>query len=181
MLENGDTCWKSSQCYESISFRSHALAKSQSLLTVTTEMASALPVSLSLNPPKYLSSTTKVRAGGMSASASGCHRSDSGPFGRRKFVPGGTIGMFAGTGAADFSGDGGPANRAALNIPSGSAVDIAGNVCVSDTGNNRIRKISTDGTIRTFAGQTDATDPGGVRRNVVDDREGRRAVLDFRM
>ena len=64
----------------------------------------------------------------------------------------GTIEAFAGTTAADFSGDGGPAVRAALDWPTGLALDAAGNVYVTDQFNNRIRRVARDGTITTFAG-----------------------------
>lgn len=47
----------------------------------------------------------------------------------------------AGTGQYAFAGDGGPSTLAFLNNPRGLAVDSAGNVFVSDTGNNRIREI----------------------------------------
>lgn len=57
--------------------------------------------------------------------------------------------VFAGTGVKGFSGDGGPATAAQLNTPAGVAVDSAGNVYISDTGNNRLRLVATDGTIRT--------------------------------
>jgi hypothetical protein len=79
----------------------------------------------------------------------------------RKFFPGGTISTLAGNGTADFTGDGGPANQAALNQPQGIAVDVAGNVYVADTQNFRIRKITTDGNIATFAGQVDNRDVSG--------------------
>jgi large repetitive protein len=64
----------------------------------------------------------------------------------------GIITTFAGTGDAGFSGDGGQAKLAALNGPSGVAIDGAGNVYVADTGNNRIRKITPAGIITTLAG-----------------------------
>src|SRR5579864_355245 len=59
----------------------------------------------------------------------------------RMISPDGLIRTIAGTGAADFDGDGGPALPAALNAPTGLAVDANGNVWVADTGNNRIRKL----------------------------------------
>jgi len=48
----------------------------------------------------------------------------------------------AGTGTADFAGDGGPALDAALNTPAGLASDANGNIWIADAGNNRIRKLS---------------------------------------
>jgi uncharacterized repeat protein (TIGR01451 family) len=66
---------------------------------------------------------------------------------------GGELTLFAGTGGASFSGDGGPARDAGLNFPRGLAVDSAGNLYVSDTNNNRIRRIdAATGTITTVAG-----------------------------
>jgi uncharacterized protein (TIGR03437 family) len=59
----------------------------------------------------------------------------------RNVAPNGVISTFAGTGVGDFSGDGGPSTKAALNIPSGVAVDTVGNIYIADAGNNRIRKI----------------------------------------
>ena len=47
----------------------------------------------------------------------------------------------AGTGAAGFSGDGGPATSASLASPWGVAVDAAGNVLIADRYNNRIRRL----------------------------------------
>jgi sugar lactone lactonase YvrE len=70
----------------------------------------------------------------------------------RKVTPGGTITTFAGTGETGFTNDGEPATTAELNKPEDVAVDWRGNVYIADTGNQRIRRVSPDGTITTFAG-----------------------------
>ncbi|HET6252503.1 MAG TPA: T9SS type A sorting domain-containing protein [Puia sp.] len=61
-------------------------------------------------------------------------------------------GVFAGTGTAGSSGDGGPATSAQLNQPYGIFEDPDGNVYIGTRGDNKIRKVATDGTISTFAG-----------------------------
>jgi trimeric autotransporter adhesin len=71
---------------------------------------------------------------------------------RIRKVSGGTITTIAGTGSAGFSGDGGPALSATLNAPTSVAVDGAGNIFFSDTGNLRVRKIDGSGSISTVAG-----------------------------
>lgn len=71
----------------------------------------------------------------------------------RKVTAGGTITTFAGSSQfIGFSGDGEPAVVAELSIPSGLAIDAAGNVYLADSGNHRIRKVSPDGIIQTIAG-----------------------------
>src|SRR5437763_366737 len=60
--------------------------------------------------------------------------------------------IVAGSGIPGFSGDGGPAFYAELNSPSGVAVDNSGNLFIADTGNNRVRKVTPQGTITTVAG-----------------------------
>jgi sugar lactone lactonase YvrE len=52
---------------------------------------------------------------------------------------------------AGYTGDNGPATAAKLNNPYGVAVDSDGNIYISDSGNNVIRKI-VDGVITTIAG-----------------------------
>ncbi len=64
----------------------------------------------------------------------------------------GTITTLAGNGAISFSGDGGPATKAALFNPSAVAADRAGNVYIADSTNNRVRKVDTSGNINTVAG-----------------------------
>ena len=64
----------------------------------------------------------------------------------------GTITTVAGIGEPSYGGDGGLAVRAQLSFPSGVAADHAGNLYISDPGNNRIRRVDADGTIATIAG-----------------------------
>jgi sugar lactone lactonase YvrE len=70
----------------------------------------------------------------------------------RKVTPLGVLTTIAGNGTAGFKGDGGPATSAELNQPLGVAVDSAGNLYIADTLNNRIRKVTANGTITTIAG-----------------------------
>jgi uncharacterized protein (TIGR03437 family) len=58
----------------------------------------------------------------------------------------------AGTTRQGYSGDGGLAVNAQLSGPAGVAVDATGTVYIADSGNNRIRRITSDGIITTFAG-----------------------------
>jgi hypothetical protein len=64
----------------------------------------------------------------------------------------GIITTIAGNGSLGYSGDGGPATKAALTNPYGVAVDSAGNIYISDYDNARIRRVDTNGTIQTIAG-----------------------------
>ena len=89
--------------------------------------------------------------GGISFDSDGAlYIADSGNNRIRK-VSGGVITTIAGSGAAGFSGDGGPATSAALSNPVGVAVDRTGNLYIADLGNNRVRKVS-NGIITTAAG-----------------------------
>jgi uncharacterized protein (TIGR03437 family) len=58
----------------------------------------------------------------------------------------------AGTGTAGSGGDGGPASKAQLNTPRNLAVDSKGTVYIADELNVKIRRITPDQTISTFAG-----------------------------
>ena len=71
----------------------------------------------------------------------------------RKVTTAGIITTLAGDGTLGYSGDGGPATLSKLHGTAGVSVDCAGNVYITDVGNNRIRKInSLDGIISTVAG-----------------------------
>jgi len=65
----------------------------------------------------------------------------------------GTIATVAGMGVAGFSGDGGAATAARLDLPTALAIDASGNVYMADTDNHRVRKIAVGtGAIATVAG-----------------------------
>jgi uncharacterized protein (TIGR03437 family) len=70
----------------------------------------------------------------------------------RKVDLNGVITTVAGTGRAAYSGDGGPATQATLNLPVSIAVDPAGDIYISDQGNNVVRKVDTNGMMSTVAG-----------------------------
>jgi hypothetical protein len=71
----------------------------------------------------------------------------------RKVSTTGIISTVAGYGGPiGFSGDGGLATKAQFTFPEGIAVDLSGDLFISDTFNNRIRRVGTNGIITTFAG-----------------------------
>lgn len=72
----------------------------------------------------------------------------------RKFTNGGNISLVAGKQdqAGLFTGDGAAATSAGLSQPRAVLVDKSGVVYIADSGNDRIRTVSTSGTITTFAG-----------------------------
>ena len=71
----------------------------------------------------------------------------------------GVVRAFAGTGAippldshaGSFGGDGGPARGAHLRAPTDLAFDAHGNLYISDTGNDAVRRIDAEGTVTTVA------------------------------
>ncbi len=106
----------------------------------------------------------------------------------RKINSSGIISTVAGNGTAGFSGDGGPAIQAQLNLPYGLAVDLSGNLYIADLGNNRVRRVTPDGTIGTYAGsgQTVLGDGGPAAaallsgpRNVAVDSAGSLYISEF--
>ncbi len=87
---------------------------------------------------------------GVAADASGnVYIADYGTWTVRKVDLKGMISTVAGNGTYGYSGDGGPAAKAQLALPSALAVDPAGNIFIADPGNRNIREITTDGNIHT--------------------------------
>ncbi|MFQ5482107.1 MAG: NHL repeat-containing protein, partial [Nitrospinaceae bacterium] len=80
---------------------------------------------------------------------------------RRVDPNGSKVENIAGNGVKLFGGDGGPAPGARLNFPHGIVVDSHDNVIVADKSNFRLRKITPQGIITTYAGT-------GVRGNIGD-------------
>jgi uncharacterized protein (TIGR03437 family) len=67
----------------------------------------------------------------------------------------GTITTYAGNAAIQppaYSGNGGPATKAGLNVPVAVAVDASGNLYIADSNNNVVRKVSTNLIMSTVAG-----------------------------
>ena len=79
---------------------------------------------------------------------------------RRVDAETGIITTVAGSGEEGFSGDNGPAPAAALLLPTGVTLDSSGNLFIADTGNDRIRRVATDGTSTTVAGNGEHTFSG---------------------
>ncbi|HZV01039.1 MAG TPA: hypothetical protein VFF73_30270, partial [Planctomycetota bacterium] len=82
----------------------------------------------------------------------------------RAFTVGGTIATVAGIPfQPGFNGDQIPALQAQLNNPNGLAVDAAGNLYISDEGNNRVRRVDVAHFISTIAGTGESgSGPDGV-------------------
>lgn len=79
----------------------------------------------------------------------------------RRVDRGGNVTTFAGT-EAGLAGDGGPANKAQLNLPQAVAVAPDGSVYVSDAANSRLRRVGADGVIQTVAGSGPGSGEGGA-------------------
>ncbi len=80
---------------------------------------------------------------------------DSGNHRIQKVTPGGQVTTVAGNLQRGFSGDGAAANQAKLDTPMDVKVDAKSNIYIADTGNNRIRRVDSNGVITTVAGTGD--------------------------
>jgi len=102
----------------------------------------------------------------------------------RKITPGGLVTTLAGSG---FPGStNGQGTAASFNFPTGVVVDASGNVYVTDSGNNEIRKITPGGLVTVFAGSTTSGHSDGQGssasfnnpRDIVIDEAGSLYVAD---
>ena len=91
----------------------------------------------------------------------------------RKITPAGEVTTLAGFGNSGSFTDG-AIGGARFNLPAGIAIDDVGNLYVADTGNNRIRKISTAGEVSTLSGPIGYSSPKGI----AVDRDGKLYVAD---
>jgi uncharacterized protein (TIGR03437 family) len=118
----------------------------------------SLPNGPSFDGDGGLAATAQVSCpSGLAADSSGnLYIADTANNRIRKVTPAGIITTVAGSGpsnsAGGFSGDGGPATAAMLWGPSAVTVDASGTLYISDTQNNRIRKVTPAGIITTVAG-----------------------------
>jgi len=82
----------------------------------------------------------------------------------------GLLSTVAGTGMTGSSGDGGPANEARLNSPTGIAIDASGNLFISDTGNRRVRRVDAGtGAITTVFSESEGLQsPAGLAMDASD-------------
>jgi sugar lactone lactonase YvrE len=85
----------------------------------------------------------------------------------RKISPAGVVTTLAGGGIYDADGTG---NVAGFALPSGLTIDAAGNLYVADTHSNKIRKITPNGVVTTFAGTGVAGSLDGLLATATFDR-----------
>ena len=116
--------------------------------TITTYAGPPLPVLGALAPTQYFDRTEGITPDG----AGGFYFSSSPENRVYRVAADGVLSLIAGTGTSGFSGDGGPAVSARLSYPGNLVVDGGGNLYIADWGNDRIRKVNTEGIISTIAG-----------------------------
>src|SRR5438094_443785 len=117
--------------------------------TITTYAGPPLPVLGALAPTQYFDRTEGITPDG----AGGFYFSSSPENRVYRVAADGVLSLIAGTGTSGFSGDGGPAVSARLSYPGNLVVDGGGNLYIADWGNDRIRKVNTEGIISTIAGK----------------------------
>jgi len=90
------------------------------------------------------------------ASSGNIYVADTGNHTIRKITSSGVVTTVAGTAGVTGSSDGAGA-AARFNQPNGIAIDSSGNLYVTDTGNNTLRKITPSGIVTTLAGTVGST------------------------
>lgn len=118
--------------------------------TITTVVGNGIPGNTGDGGSATSASINQVRGVGVIASGE-LLVADTGNHRVRK-VAGGIITNFAGTGVAGFSGDGGQATAARLDGPLFVRAAPDGAVFVTDSSNNRVRRVGADGVITTITG-----------------------------
>lgn len=71
---------------------------------------------------------------------------------RIRIISGGQISTLAGTGTAGYNGDNIPPILGQLNSPTALTIDASGSLYFADLNNNRIRQITSSGTLMNYAG-----------------------------
>jgi DNA-binding beta-propeller fold protein YncE len=86
----------------------------------------------------------------------------------------GTLDTITGDGDRSYSGDGGPAKNADLDLPVATVFDRQGRLLLMDQANQRIRRIEEDGTIQTVVGPSAEflPVPAGYERVCVENAQG---------
>jgi sugar lactone lactonase YvrE len=103
----------------------------------------------------------------------------------RKVTPDGTVTTIAGADRVYGSADG-VGTAARFNLPSGLALDAAGNLYIADSGNRVIRRMAADGTVTTIAGTSASGNADGPAasatflnpRDVIFDAAGNLLIAD---
>jgi uncharacterized protein (TIGR03437 family) len=132
-------------------------------------------------PVSGASTALSVLARGVAFSSDGFLYAPDGAVLRRISIAGDAA--VVGGGGDPAAGDGGDALNARLNHPAGVASDAAGNVYIADRDNNRIRRVTPDGTIATLTGSADvlsapaAVSVDGSGNVVVADTGNKRVLL----
>ncbi|MBZ5737953.1 putative Ig domain-containing protein [Nocardioides mangrovi] len=139
----------------------YAYTDGAGIVDTTGPLLTAVPYDSSTGGDPVIDETTGLplppagglyRPGGISAADGTVYVSNTGD-NVLAAITGGETSTVAGslTGYGDL-GDEGPAEDAQLYQPGGTAVDDAGNVYIADSGDNVIRRVTTDGVIHRFAG-----------------------------
>ncbi|MBV8469315.1 MAG: hypothetical protein JOY60_05570 [Burkholderiaceae bacterium] len=98
---------------------------------------------------------------GLAVDASGnVFVADSGNNVIRKISSSGVVTLFSGSG--ETGGADGSSTSATFNAPFGLAIDASGNLYVSDSGNDTVRKVASNGSVSTLAGSSGSGSADGA-------------------